>query len=618
MEKLDASRVITSERTRDGRDEDGVARMTLDEFLCGPCDKLELEKGLIEEDIERLMRRQMREAGVDESGLPGDPKFMDFDRLRRTQKEAMMTSIEEAEKLLRDGLISQEEYDEFMDRMTRLREMEDASSVDDRERTYETFVASNGREFKIPSPFREQERPLPEEIRSSDLWEKSVHRDWCTTEGVDHTAIGLSPEDTKCAVCQNYNYLMLLGGIESLREVAEEVESRINVLGIIRTPDCPTLMTSDFGVVKFKNTEELKTLWNQFQVDYATHVSISQFGSMFDILIDRTRAEWKAFDTWKEETRCYHDLTEDLASRMCVQSKCCRQSLRLGCPEESTLCSACENLVNHALHQNVKSAKWKLSPGVRPWQLERFDGELMRSLANYYEEWRTVLDERARKLMDEEQRIRSYWGSLKDFASDHLSKVIALLHPVLNCVKIRRKLNDRITSIAQDYVNEKNKDLPERKRRKPCIAPKLRHTNTLRLHYAMKRKRDSCLDVYREKLAEEYAQGDESLIDADTVCASLVDDVLEDVVRSSLREDEVLADGEETSFVKLWLRKNLVRQHKVRMLKGVEEGYNILLGEASRCCVAMINAWNGGYRGKDVAKTFDTVTIQERKDEALE
>ena len=57
--------------------------------------------------------------------------------------------------------------------------------------------------------------------------------------------------------------------------------------------------------------------------------------------------------------------------------------------------------------------------------------------------------------------------------------------------------------------------------------------------------------MYREKLAEDYASGDESLIDADTVCASLVDEVLEGVVRSSLREDEVVAHGEETSsFVK--------------------------------------------------------------------
>ena len=69
-----------------------------------------------------------------------------------------------------------------MDRMTRLSEMEDASSVDDKERTYEMYKASNGREFVIPSPFREQERPLPEEVRSSEIWEKSVHRDWCTTK----------------------------------------------------------------------------------------------------------------------------------------------------------------------------------------------------------------------------------------------------------------------------------------------------------------------------------------------------------------------------------------------------------------------------------------------------
>ncbi len=97
-----------------------------------------------------------------------------------------------------------------------------------------------------------------------------------------------------------------------------------------------------------------------------------------------------------------------------------------------------------------------------------------------------------------------------------------------------------------------------------------------------------------------------------------MDDVLEGVVRSSLREDEVVAHGEETSFVKLWLRKNLYRQPETRILKGIKEGYNILTGEASRCCVAMIEAWEEGYRGKDQAKTFDKVTLEERKDEALE
>ena len=154
---------------------------------------------------------------------------------------------------------------------------------------------------------------------------------------------------------------------------------------------------------------------------------------------------------------------------MCSQ-KCCRQSLRVGCPEECTLCSSCENLVEHALDQDVKSAKWSLSRGVRTWQLDRFDEELIQSLAGYFEEWRAELDEKARKLDGGEQRIRSYWGTLKDFATDHLSKVIALLHPVLNCVKIRRELNDRITIIAQDYVNEKNKG-PQRGNGGTCIAP---------------------------------------------------------------------------------------------------------------------------------------------------
>ena len=42
-----------------------------------------------------------------------------------------MSSKRSADESLSDGLISQEEYDEFMDRMTRLSEMEDASSVDD-------------------------------------------------------------------------------------------------------------------------------------------------------------------------------------------------------------------------------------------------------------------------------------------------------------------------------------------------------------------------------------------------------------------------------------------------------------------------------------------------------
>ena len=92
--------------------------------------------------------------------------------------------------------------------------------------------------------------------------------------GADFTAIGLSPEDTKCAVCQNYNYLMILADIQSVR-VAEEVESKVNVLGMIRTPDFPSLMTADLGMVKFKSVEELKTLWNQFQVDYASRLRLT-------------------------------------------------------------------------------------------------------------------------------------------------------------------------------------------------------------------------------------------------------------------------------------------------------------------------------------------------------
>ena len=61
-----------------GRRRDDVARMTLDEFLCGPCDKLELEKGLIEEDIERLVKRQMREAGGRERTALGRRKILGF------------------------------------------------------------------------------------------------------------------------------------------------------------------------------------------------------------------------------------------------------------------------------------------------------------------------------------------------------------------------------------------------------------------------------------------------------------------------------------------------------------------------------------------------------------
>ena len=133
----------------------------------------------------------------------------------------------------------------------------------------------------------------------------------------------------------------------------------------------------------------------------------------------------------------------------------------------------------------------------------------------------------------------------------------------------------------------------------------------------MKRNRDSCLDVYREKLLADYHIDDVSMLDTTAVCASVVDSVLERVVRSSIEVDEI-EKGDETSYVKLWLEKNLVPQPKARLLEAVDMGYNILVGETMQCCETVIHQWNNGYKGKDEAKHFDEVTLKQRQDVELE
>jgi hypothetical protein len=216
-----STRVRTSSAAARVSEDDDVVRMTMDEFICGPCKRLDLEKTFVEEDIEDIVRRQMEEADIDPSGIPRSEKFWDFDRSRAYNLRDTMTSEETAKEALEDGAITQKEYDDFIDMLERLSELEDSSSGD--ERGFTPFKASNGRDFVIPTRKKLQEQPLSEEIRHDSIWEKSVERDWCKTKGSDISAIGLSPEQTKCAVCQNYYYLTILGEIEGIREIADEV-----------------------------------------------------------------------------------------------------------------------------------------------------------------------------------------------------------------------------------------------------------------------------------------------------------------------------------------------------------------------------------------------------------
>ena len=88
---------------------------------------------------------------------------------------------------------------------------------------------------------------------------------------------------------------MILADIQSVREVAEEVESKAT--GQRFGHDSNTRF-SEFDDCRFGNGEvqgrgRVEDVRINFKSITQSHVSVSQFGSLYDILSDRIRAEWK-------------------------------------------------------------------------------------------------------------------------------------------------------------------------------------------------------------------------------------------------------------------------------------------------------------------------------------
>ena len=494
------------------------------------------------------------------------------------EPEGTSEAMEELNRLFHDGLISREEYDRGHERLTTIQIAIDHSLEGDDLRSYETITCvESGKELRVPTALRDEERPHVADKRSSADWESSVESTWCqqSDEGTESkfSAIGLTHQETKCAICENFMHRIVWGGVADMG-TCPAIDARVNVFGLVQCNmykdqehETPSPLPSGlFGSVQFESGATFHTLCEQFRREFAGRMSAREVSAWESATKKQVLLEWEEYDVLKEEGRCFHHIIDDLVSRMCSDAMCCDRKLTQGCPHHALMCDTCVELVE-------PTVKAKREP--RKIDFASIDADLTDFYVSWLREDSTRIVAEVEALREERELIDSYLFGFKEYLRPKFGLVLSKLHPALDCLAIRKAVNREITRLARTTSPR-------------CLEPKEYEWN--RNVFARARGRPNCLHVYRESLKK-----DSGAADATAVCRSVLSNTISSVLR--------LKDVHKEPSIDAWIAEN------VKFLPpSARPSKEMIADMASQCCVVVVGKWIAG----DDAKTAATLHEKER------